>query len=151
KYLLPAFESMPLREMTPLTLQQYFSKMATSSLSGDTVLKIKEVLSSVLGSAMRYDLLTKNPMLAVQIPRTKVVNKKKQKPHISPEEFDFLVDGIAEPYATMVYVAVYTGLRVSELVGLKWEDVHVDSLTIDERYCRGDWSVTKTEGSAATI
>lgn len=30
-------------------------------------------------------------------------------------------------------------------------DVHSDSLTIDERYCRGDWRVTKTEGSAATI
>ena len=51
----------------------------------------------------------------------------------------------------MIYVAVYSGLRVSELVGLKWEDVHSDSLTIDERYCRGDWSVTKTKGSAATI
>ena len=36
-------------------------------------------------------------------------------------------------------------------VGSKWEDVRTDSLTIDERYCRGDWSVTKTEGSVATI
>ena len=151
KYLLPMFESMPLREMTVLTLQKYFSEKAHSNLSGHTILKIKEVLSSVLGSAMRYDLLTKNPMLAVQIPRAKVVNKKKPKPHISPEEFDNLLECIAEPYATMIYVAVYTGLRVSELVGLKWEDVHSDSLTIDERYCRGDWSVTKTEGSAATI
>ncbi|MGO9208577.1 MAG: tyrosine-type recombinase/integrase [Terriglobales bacterium] len=40
---------------------------------------------------MRYDLLTRNPLLAVQIPRSKVVNKKKQKPHITPEEFDRLV------------------------------------------------------------
>ncbi len=90
-------------------------------------------------------------MLAVQIPRTKVVNRKKQKPHLTPEEFDNLIQCVSEPYATMIYVAVCTGLRVSELVGLKWEDVHTDSLTIDERYCRGDWSVTKTEGSAATI
>jgi hypothetical protein len=57
--------------------------MATGTLSGNTVLKIKEVLSSVLGSTMRYDLLTKNPMLAVRIPRTKVVNRKKQKPHLT--------------------------------------------------------------------
>jgi integrase len=56
-----------------------------------------------------------------------------------------------EPYATMTYVAVFTGLRVSELVGLKWEDVHEEALTVDERYCRGDWSVTKTSGSAASI
>ena len=108
KHLMPAFGDMPLRDMSTLTLQKFFSGMGTSHLSGDTVLKIKEVLSSVLGSAVPYDLLIKNPMLGVEIPRTKVVNKKKQKPHISPEEFQGLVEFIEEPYATMLYVAVCT-------------------------------------------
>jgi integrase len=151
KYLTPTFGTKPLRDMATLTLQNYFSAMRDSVISGDTVLKIKEVLSSVLGSAVRYDLLTKNPMLGVQIPRSKIVNKKKQKPHITPEEFERLVGFLQEPYATMICVAVYTGLRVSELIGLRWEDVRSDSLSVDERYCRGDWSVTKTEGSAAAI
>ena len=65
------------------------------------------------------------------------------KPHITPEQFDALVNLMAEPYATMVYVCVMAGLRVSELIGLKWEDVHMDSLTIDERFCRGDWGCTQ--------
>jgi integrase len=151
KYLMPRFESVPLREMTALTLQQFFSGMGKSALSGDTILKVKEVLSSVLGSAVRYDLLTKNPMLAVEIPRSKVVNKKRPKPHITPEEFSRLVGMVAEPYSTMIFTDVFTGLRVSELAGLRWEDVHDDALTVDERYCRGDWSITKTQGSAATI
>ncbi|HEU5403053.1 MAG TPA: tyrosine-type recombinase/integrase [Terriglobales bacterium] len=43
------------------------------------------------------------------------------------------------------------GLRVSELIGLRWEDVHADSITIDERYCRGDWGEPKTDSSNATI
>ena len=42
----------------------------------------------------------------------------------------------------MIYVAVHSGLRVSELVGLKWEDVRdeegAEAITVDERYCRGD-------------
>ena len=151
KYVLPAFGEMALRDMNTLTLQKYFSGLGSSLLSGDTVLKLKEVLSSVMGSAMRYDLLTRNPVLAVQIPRSKAVNRNKQKPHITPEEFDQLVALVDEPYATMIQVAVFSGLRVSELVGLKWEDVHHDSITVDERYCRGDWSRTKTVGSAATI
>ena len=58
---------------------------------------------------------------------------------------------ISEPYATMIYVAVWTGLRISELIGLKWRCIHEDSITIEERYCRGDWSVPKTDASAATI
>lgn len=44
----------------------------------------------------------------------------------------------------MIYVCVHSALRVSELLGRRWEDVAADSLTIDERFCRGDWSVPKT-------
>ncbi len=51
----------------------------------------------------------------------------------------------------MVYTAVYTGLRVSELIALRWEDVHDDSITVDERYCRGDWGAPKSDASNATI
>ena len=34
---------------------------------------------------------------------------------------------------------MYTGFRVSEVVALRWRNVHEDSITIDERYARGDW------------
>jgi integrase len=37
------------------------------------------------------------------------------------------------------------------LIGLKWRCIHPDSITIEERYCQGDWSVPKNEASAATI
>src|SRR5205814_6307762 len=62
-----------------------------------------------------------------------------------------LVELIPEPYASMVYVAIYTGLRVSELAGLRWNDIGTNSITIDERFCRGDWGAPKSEASNATI
>jgi len=51
----------------------------------------------------------------------------------------------------MVYVAIYTGLRVSELAGLRWNDLSENSITIDERFCRGDWGAPKSDASNATI
>ena len=51
----------------------------------------------------------------------------------------------------MVYVAVYTGLRVSEVIGLRWEDIHEHSITVDERFCRGDWGEPKSDASNTTI
>ena len=51
----------------------------------------------------------------------------------------------------MTYVAIFAGLRVSELAGLRWNDVHEESITVDERYCRGDWGAPKSESSNATI
>jgi integrase len=148
RYLDPAFGALCLRELTPMTLDQYFADMAKSK-SFALRHKIREVLYSILNSAVKYELLVKNPCQMVKLGR----KPKRIKPHVSPEQFEQLINEVAEPYATMLLVAVWTGLRVSELIGLRWNDIHVEanSITIDERYCRGDWDKPKTEGSAATI
>ncbi len=153
-YLIPAFGTCSLRELTPLTLQTYFSKLTTSTasqvLSHESRDKIRDVLSSALRFAVQHDLLVRNPAEALRIPPDKR-GKKRNKPYLTPQQFDQLVELIAEPYASMVYVAIYTGLRVSELAGLRWNDIGPNSITVDERYCRGDWGAPKSEASNATI
>ena len=107
------------------------------------------MLSGILGSAVRYQLLVKNPAEGVQLPpnrRGRRVTKSN-----TSEQFDQILAGIPSPYATMVYVAVYSGLRVSELIGLRWNDVGSDCLMVDECCCRGDWSAPKSEASNAAV
>lgn len=149
-YLLPTFGELSLRDLTPLSIQRYFSNMATSELTHESRDKIRDVLSSVLRSAVEYGFLVRNPVENVRMPAERR-GKKRNKPYLTPCQFDRLLELIAEPYATMVYVAIFTGLRVSELAGLRWEDIHEESITIDERYCRGDWGAPKSECSNATI
>ena len=149
-YLLPTFGELSLRDLTPLSVQRYFSNMAMSPLAHESRDKIRDVLSSVLVSAVKYGLLVTNPVENVRMPAEKR-GKKRSKPYLTPSQFGELLTLIAEPYATMVYVTIYTGLRVSELAGLRWEDMHENSITIDERYCRGDWGAPKSDCSNATI
>ena len=148
-YLDSAFGSACLRDITPLSVQQYFSAQRNSNLAHESVDKIRDVLSSIMGSAKTYGLLVTNPVEGVRLPPAKRGNRSK--PYITPQQFNSLLQLIPEPYATMVYVATYTGLRVSELVGLRWRNVHELSITIDERCCRGDWGQPKSEASNATI
>jgi integrase len=146
KRLVPLFGDFALRDLNTITLQKYFSGLKASHSSA---MKIKDALSSVLGSAVRFQMLVRNPIEGVQIPVPRT--GRRTKPHLTPEQFELLVNAMAEPYATMVYVCVMSGLRVSELIGLKWNDVLPDALVIDERFCRGDWGCPKTVGSGATI
>jgi hypothetical protein len=37
------------------------------------------------------------------------------------------------------------------LAGLRWNDLGEDTITIGERYCRGDWGARKSESSNGTI
>ena len=148
-YLGPAFGEIPLRDITVLIVQRYVSDMAGSDLSQESRDKVRDVLSSILGSAVQYGLLVKNPAAGVKLPSPK--RGKRNKPYITQQAFNVLLNMVAEPYASMIFVAVYTGLRVSELVGLRWRNVGADSITIEERYCRGDWGAPKSEASNATV
>jgi len=148
-YLNPAFGSKCMRDLTPLTLQQYFSGIASSKLSYESRDKIRDVMSSILSSAVTYGILVKNPMEGVRLAPARKGNRVK--PYIDPVKFSALLVLIPEPYATMVHVAAFTGLRPSELVGLRWRNVHADSITVDERYCRGEWGAPKSKASNATI
>ena len=148
-YLNPAFETKCMRDLTPLTLQQFFSGIAPSKLSYESRDKIRDVMSSVLTSAVTYGILIKNPMEGVRLTPARRGNRVK--PYIDPMKFSSLLFLIPEPYATMVHVAAFTGLRPSELIGLRWRNVHADSITIDERYCRGEWGAPKSQASNATI
>jgi integrase len=148
-YLSPEFGQLALRELTPLRIQKYFSGMAKSPLSHESKDKIRDVLSSILGSAKDYGLIVTNPVEGVRLPRN--TKGRRSKPYITPEQFQALLQLVPEPSATMSYVAVYTGLRASELTGLRWKNVHADSITIDERCIRGEWGAPKSPASNATI
>jgi len=148
-YLKPAFGTSALRDLTPLTVQRFLSSLANSPLSQESKDKVRDVLSAILGSAVQFGLLVKNPVEGLKLPPAK--RGRRSKPYVTPQQLHALLELIAEPYASMVFVAVYTGLRPSELVGLRWRNVHSDSISIDERCCRGDWGAPKSDASNATV
>jgi integrase len=154
KYLLPPFGNFLLRDLTPAVLQEFFSvglAAAYPTLGWESKDKVRDVLASVLKKAARkYALLERNPIEVIELPPDRI-GKRRKMPYLTPEQFDELVTAMPEPYSTMVFVAIYTGLRISELVALRWEDLGSDSITVERRYCRGDWSKPKSRASNATI
>ena len=115
-HLLPAFGHHSLRDLTPLTIQKYFSGMGSLKLARASMEKIRIVLSSILNAAVDYQLLSANPSEKVRLLRDN--RGKTKKPHLTAAQFHALVQHLKEPYATMVVVGAYTGLRVSELLAL---------------------------------
>lgn len=57
--------------------------------------KIQDVLSSILQSAVRYELLVKNPVEGIRLPKPK--QGKRSKPFITPDQFMAMLNLIAEP------------------------------------------------------
>jgi Phage integrase, N-terminal SAM-like domain len=93
-YLMPAFGSKCLRDLTPLTLQQYFSGMTKWHLSYESRDKIRDVMSSILGSAVTYGLLVKNPVEGVRLSPGK--KGKRIKPYIKRLRHARICRGVPE-------------------------------------------------------
>jgi integrase len=147
-HLNPEFGGLILRELTLEVLQQYFTRLQATKLSPESIDKVRDVVSAVLRTAVDYGRLSTNPAEKIRLKKRGLT---KPKPFIRVDQFHDLLELLAEPYATMVYVAAFTALRVSELAGLLWRNVHADSITIEQRYSRGDWDEPKSDASRATI
>ena|SRR5579862_3084748 len=147
----PAFGSGSLADLTRSTLQGYFANFL-GRVGKDrypTLLKVRDALSSILRAAVDAEFIEKNPLDGLNLPKDK--RPRRAKPVLTPQQFYHLLELMPEPYATMVCVCVWAGLRASEVIGLRWRDIQPDAIVISERYCRGDWDAPKTDASAAPI
>src|SRR5438876_98883 len=73
-------------------------------------------LGSTCRKKRRKNSVDTNPVENVRLPAERR-GRKTSKPYLYPKQFEDLVVLIPEPYASLVYVAIYTGLRISELAG----------------------------------
>ncbi len=127
----PVLGRLKLGNLSAMHLQRLYRERLDSSLSGSTVQKVHHVLHKALSQAVRWGLIPRNPADAVKAPRA---SSKEMRP-LSASEARRLLEAARDDRLEALYVlAVHTGMRRGELLGLKWEDVDLEGSTV--RVCR---------------
>ena len=91
---------------------------------------IEALMHRLFEKVMLWELvpIERNPMALVEV---KGISKRSKKPIVlDADQCVTLVSVIPEPYRTMVLVAICTGLRVSEILALRWSRVDFGRLTM---------------------
>ncbi len=128
----PRWADYPLSKMVargaPFMIEEWFK---TLPLAPKTKGNIRNVMAVMFNCAMRWGLIDigANPMHLV---RVKGISKRLEEPRVlSAEECQRLIAAFnEEPYRTLVILDLATGLRCSELLGLKWLDIDWEDLTL---------------------
>jgi integrase len=146
RYLLPVFGPMPLCDVTRVKVQTFLASKRQQDYAGSTVHSMRTTLSKVLKSAVDWGYLDQNPARGIQIgDRTPV----RERVFLMPQQIRLLLGALPEPCRTLVLLAVLTGMRVGELLALRWK--YVDFLrsviNVRESVYEGNFGSPKTRMS----
>src|SRR2546425_2995685 len=125
------------------------NRTSTDPLAPGSKAKLRNIMSALYSHAIRWEWATRNPITHVRQSA-----KRRKTPIILNivQIKDFLLN-LKEPARTAVFLDVSSGLRVGELLGLKWEDVDFESLEINVTRSVVKQKITrcKTEASRKPI
>jgi integrase len=123
------------------------------TVSPTTVRYVRALLSTALADGVREDLLGRNVAAAVRLPTV----RSNFEPFTAAEARNYLRVAKTHRHGTLFELALRTGLRQGELLGLKWDDLDLDAghLTVRRTLARTPGGATfqdvKTHRSARRI
>ena len=120
----PSIGSIKLKDLNPDHIQVFYSIKLENGTTPTRVRYIHAVLHRALNLAVRWGYIDRNPAKFVNKPR----QPRKEMNSLSTEQVRiFLIKSRGSRYETLFYLAVTTGLRIGEILGLRWSDIDWES------------------------
>lgn len=120
KHLIPRLGAAELEDLDTHTIQLFYNSLTKSGLAPKTVKNIHGVLHAALEQAISNGYIHKNPTAGCKLPK---VVRPEIKP-LEPEEIArMLKEAKKDAYDNLFIVAMFTGMRQGELLGLSWDNV----------------------------
>lgn len=122
----PTLGATQLTKLRPLHIEELYGRLRKQGLSGTTVLQIHRVLHAAFNQAVRWQLLERNPADAVKAPR----KSTQETSSLTAEEIPKLLAAIEGQFIELpTLIALGTGMRLGEVLGLRWQDVDLTTAT----------------------
>ena len=169
--IIPALGNKRLNKIRPLDLLDFYDSLTAEGmrldgrpgyLSDRTIKMQHQIVSSIFSTAMRWQLVNSNPCSNASPPKQKKDTKAKPDvKHFDENQVAILLEIMEKEklkYRAAVYLALFGGLRRSEILALTWDDIDFDNMIVDINKARqsihGQAPIlkgTKTDGSDRKI
>jgi len=150
-HIIPALGRIRLIDLKPVTIETFYTrsmengrKDGKGGLSARSVKQHHAILHVALKAAVRWEMLSKNPCDAVEVPKFDSPETR----IIAPDDFwRFLgvVKSDHPEYYALFYTLLFTGVRRNEALGLTWKDVNLNTGSLSVK--RSLHRRLKTKGS----
>jgi integrase len=147
-HIVPHVGTVALAKLSPQHLTDLYGKLLRAGQSRRSVEFVHVVLHGALKQALRLRLIVRNPADAVDAPRP----ERREMRALSADEARQLLDTAQGDRLEAFYIlALTTGMRMGELLGLRWRDVDLDAARLQVRTSlqrtRGQWHFAEPKTS----
>lgn len=123
RYMIPTLGSLTLIGLRPEHVQGLYASMRERGLSAMTILHTHRLLKEALSHAVKWQVLARNVCDVVDPPQP----ERKEMTAMDVEAVSRLLEASkASRFHGVFYVALYTGMRRSEILALRWENVDLE-------------------------
>jgi integrase len=123
RYVRPPLGARRLAHLRPLEIQGLYTQLQERGLAPRTIRYAHAILSAALRQAVKWQLLAQNPAAFVDVPRMQRAEARV----LTPDEITrFLAVGATDRFGLIFAVALATGMRPGEYLGLRWTDVDLE-------------------------
>lgn len=127
KHVLPRIGHVALAKLTPLDVQDLYRQLLDADVSPARVNACHRTLKCCLNQAVRWELIARNPASLAEPPRP----PKREVRTLTPKQVRKLLDAARPTGQVSLYMAaVATGMRLGELLALRWQDVDLKGCVI---------------------
>ena len=126
-HLIPSIGKITLTELKPQHLQNLYSEKLSSGLSARTVQLCHVAIHKALKNAVRINSLSRNVADAVQKPK---IQRPEMHPMTETDLSRFLDAARQGNYYALFYTYLFTGMRRSELLAIRWCDLDLPGMQI---------------------
>jgi integrase len=131
-HIAPRIGSTKLARLTVPVVGEFADQLLTDGRSHDMTERVVRTLSAIVGEAQGRGLVAVNNVREAARERFKRSKKRAARAKPRPkkptkEELRKIIEAIPDRRRPIILTAIFTGLRGSELRGLKWEDVDLNA------------------------
>ena len=119
-----------LSDIQAYEVQKLYNDMKKANYSPKTIRHVHNVLSPAFKQAIKWKMLIQNPCDLCELPRM----EKPEMMYFTPQETAKFLDAAKDDkYFPVFLVAIETGMRPEEYLGLQWKDVNFDNDSLSVR------------------
>ncbi|WP_244073483.1 tyrosine-type recombinase/integrase [Nitrosomonas sp. PY1] len=145
-HLIPIFGDLAIAELTASKVKEWLSELPCSNKRKGNILT---PLRQTFEELYHDEIIDKNPLTRVK----NLPNKAREPEPFTQEEITRILNELTGQAKNLIQFAFYSGLRTSELIALRWQDVDFDNnrVFVRQAYVRGQLKSTKTKSGKREV